>query len=350
MHKKGLSDIVVTMLIILIAIGAIIIIWNVLRPFLGSTAGLDTQQFTTKLSIPDESVQFDGTNLSVRVSRNAGDGDVVGFMIGLEDPAGNVKTFRQNLSIKELETLQLNVNYTDQYQGDIVEVTISPIFRNNDTGKEIIGQPIASKPAKYKLPSGLVAHWRFDESWADSKGGLVAERSTSTTPTFDLTIKKVGSASARFSNTRGANAFVNNAPNPAQFTIVAFVYPNSLAGTASVMTRGTTTRGYSLQFRTITSSLAKWEFLTDNVIQSSFDANGRSQQWEFLAASYSSNKQLIFYFNTQTDIKNDIPYSAPDAQQVLLIGPSFDGNIDEVMIFERALTAQEVEDIRTKYK
>src|SRR3989338_4416824 len=198
MQTKCLSDVVTVVLFIAAAMLAVAILWNFISPTL-TKAAINTAAYTSQFDVAEGSVTLDpNTNLvNLNIERKAGDGEVIGFLVGLEDPAGNIKTFRQNLTINELETKNIGVNYTTFPMDDVVGITVTPIFKNNQTQLEQIGQPISKtvppQNKKFKLPSGLVAHWKMDESWVDSKGGVMLTQSGAG---FDLNNKKAGSASA----------------------------------------------------------------------------------------------------------------------------------------------------------
>jgi hypothetical protein len=316
---------------------------------------------TTQVSVPEGSVSIDpNTNLAyLKVDRQSGEGDVVGFIVGVQDPSGLVKTFRQNLTVNQLETRNLVVNYTDAAFDDVISVTVTPIFRNNATGQEIIGQPI-SQPVKnktaFKLPSGLIGHWKMDEGWGDSKSNLGGTLLSGSTSTFDLSNKKVGTASASFS---GSSTGYDNVPTASSlddtsFTIVAWIYPKDVtqASLSKIAEKRSSGPGFRLAYDSIT---LKWQFRT-------YNQNGQSNtraiapttpflnSWHFVAASYDATMMSLYYDAATPDSSPPAITMTADPSTNFKIGDSFLGNIDEVMYFDRSLTSQEIQDIRTKYK
>jgi len=75
MNKRGISDLVTAILIILLVLGAVAIVWYVVRPMIGESAGqITTGAVTTDLTI----IGVDATADVVTVKRNTGAGNLVG--------------------------------------------------------------------------------------------------------------------------------------------------------------------------------------------------------------------------------------------------------------------------------
>ncbi len=80
MGKRGLSDVVTTLLIILLAFASVAIIWVVVKAFIFESAGqLEIGQFTNSFSIPADSVAVNNQLglVTFNVKREAGDGNGV---------------------------------------------------------------------------------------------------------------------------------------------------------------------------------------------------------------------------------------------------------------------------------
>lgn len=363
MQRRGLSDVIATVLTILIVLMAIIIAWNFLQPVLNKIGLLSTSQFTTKLSVPQESLVLDqgGKQLSFSVKRDQGEGEITGFIFGLKDPEGNVRTFRQNISISELELRGFVVNYSEYAIDDVVSISVTPIFRNNQTGLEQNGNPIDQKIKQenkvnktvvtppYQLPNGLVVHWRFDGNWVDSvnqlNGAVVGGA------TFDTNNKKFGSASGIFPGQSTAYITVPTDPilNPSTFTIIAWVNPKSFypSSANNIYTKFNPSGGFALIH---SPKYNYWQFNTRGVTNSlNISESSSLNSWNFIAASIDSAGQKTLYYNSNSASTTVSSY-APSTTTPVTIGSYFNGTIDEIMFFNRALTTQEISDIRTKYK
>ncbi|HVY01148.1 MAG TPA: LamG domain-containing protein [Candidatus Nanoarchaeia archaeon] len=359
MSRRGLSDIVTTILVILIAMAAVVIAWNVLLPLLEKSSGLDSQAYTTKLSVAADSVSYDPNtdSFSLNLARDAGDGNIAGFMVGLTDPAGNVKTFRQNFTIAEYEAKKFNFNYSDPTIDDVLFITVTPIFRQNGTDKETFGVPIqqpVKNKTKYTLPAAVqnsqVSCWKMEGTWIDEKNGFNGASNGGATFSSN---KKFGSQSAIYSTSTSTYTSVpnNQKLNSDNITLVAWVNPINLnlASQSKVVDKMALGGGFVLRYSQATGN---WEFAVKNSgVTNQINISGApsSNQWEFIAAVFNSTLMTI-YLNDQSVSTSPTITAVPSTTQNFNIGPGFNGYIDEVMFFNRSLSATEINDIRRKYK
>ncbi|MEK6858969.1 MAG: hypothetical protein AABX53_03610 [Nanoarchaeota archaeon] len=144
MHtKRGLSDIVTAILIILLVLVAIGIIWAFLRPTITEGAGqLEgiTDVYSTLLTIDSQSAQLDATTkvLSFVVSRGSGSGTIVGLTTIIEDGSGNAKSFRNETILGSLDSRRIYVNYSGSNLGTPVSIVVVPIIGTSG-GKDRLG-------------------------------------------------------------------------------------------------------------------------------------------------------------------------------------------------------------------
>jgi hypothetical protein len=150
MNKRGLSDIVVSVLLILLVLSAIVIIWTFVRPVvLGASKDVRTDDFTTKIDIyPQEDLNGE---IKFAVKRGAGKGDLAGFYVSYQDSTGKAVTDNVNYStsaLQELEAKTVYFNYTVAGLTDIVKISIVPLFHLSDntieTGKNVVVKQIGS--------------------------------------------------------------------------------------------------------------------------------------------------------------------------------------------------------------
>jgi hypothetical protein len=90
MNKRGLSDVIVTTLIILLAIVSVVIIWSFINDTLKETGeGIETELelSQTRFSIIGETVTLEDGNLNFFIERNPG-GEVSAFAVVLENEEG----------------------------------------------------------------------------------------------------------------------------------------------------------------------------------------------------------------------------------------------------------------------
>jgi len=137
MNRRALSDIVVLILVILLALAAVMILWSFLRVFfLG--AGLDTELITNRFSIVSDSVlDVEGESVELNVRKDEGDTEMVGIIVSLEDENGKVVNKRFPGEIKLFETMKISYDYIEEGLGRVDVVSISPVFMID--GEEKIG-------------------------------------------------------------------------------------------------------------------------------------------------------------------------------------------------------------------
>ncbi len=151
MEKRGLSQVVTTLLFVLLALGAVLLVWNLVRGIIVEEGeGLDISLLTVNLEIVSADNDIDGKSVSVLVKRNAGDGNIEGLKIILEDIDGNSISRDVNLVIEELEIKRVSVDYSGENIGEIVSVSIAPVLLFS-SGKEVVG----STTSKYSFVDGV---------------------------------------------------------------------------------------------------------------------------------------------------------------------------------------------------
>jgi len=144
MNKKGLSDIITTVLIILIALAAVILIWAFIRSTSSDASKrFDPAMLTTNLKIQVESVRVleDPGNRQVQllVRREYGQGNISAIVVTLQDKNGVTVPYRKNFSegIGEYEVTSFNLNYTDTNLNSIYKIEVYPIILTTN-GAELI--------------------------------------------------------------------------------------------------------------------------------------------------------------------------------------------------------------------
>ena len=86
MNKKGVSEVVTAILLILLAVAAVIIVWQVIRPMIEGTG--DKIQ-TSCLSVSANVITGSEEDNTITVKRNAGAGKVVKVLIAVHDVSGS---------------------------------------------------------------------------------------------------------------------------------------------------------------------------------------------------------------------------------------------------------------------
>mgnify|MGYP001600517803 CR=1 FL=1 len=140
MQKRGLSNVVTTVLIIMLALGAIILLWVFVKPLIIDNSIDISGLLTVSMAfVPDSVSIISNGDIAFLVKRNAGEGNVVGLAIILEDSKSNVKTvYKRNLTINEYEKRNVNILGSEYDIQNITKISFAPIFLNRK-GKEVIG-------------------------------------------------------------------------------------------------------------------------------------------------------------------------------------------------------------------
>lgn len=159
--RKGLSTIVITLILILLSLVAVGIIWFVISRILREASGeTEFSQFTISLDITN-AYESNG-NIVAIVKRNVGSGDVVGlkFLIygGEESESYNV-----DYSIKELESKKFTIPVSQFNSKEVDEIAVAPFYLSSgekklgnilDTYKITKSYNEASSPEETEEPEG----------------------------------------------------------------------------------------------------------------------------------------------------------------------------------------------------
>jgi hypothetical protein len=141
MKRKGLSNIVATVLLVLLALAAITIIWVFLKP-LFSKERFEVSSFEVNMEIVPGSVVYSEGGINLDVKRNPG-GDVVsGFSVVVYDDEGKTVVKEVNEEIDEFETKSVYVPYYGEL-GNVMKVSIVPNLLNAEG--DIVKGRIASE-------------------------------------------------------------------------------------------------------------------------------------------------------------------------------------------------------------
>ena len=135
MKKRGLSNILNAILIILAGIVAIILIFSFLNPFLKKTEEQTQVTFESlSLSIIPESVKINKTYsyLEFVVSHKSGELEISALNIILEDENQRQTTIKQPLFLKPLEKKQVSFIYDYRGLSNLSKIKIFPILKIKD--------------------------------------------------------------------------------------------------------------------------------------------------------------------------------------------------------------------------
>lgn len=147
-NHKGLSTIVVTLIIILISLVAVGIIWVVVRNVIQTgTEEMALGQFTLDAKIKDVSTYNSSNNVTLTVRRNAGAGEFTKINFLFSDGRDS-EVITETVSLSQLEERRFYFHLTKLNVSKLISISIVPVLNQN--GKEIIGNVLD----KYTVGSG----------------------------------------------------------------------------------------------------------------------------------------------------------------------------------------------------
>ena len=199
-------------------------------------------------------------------------------------------------------------------------------------------------PASADITSGLVGYWKLDEN----SGTIVADSSgNGNTGTLIGGAAWLSGYTNSDVNFDGADDMVTVADNaafdPSIITVSAWVNPTSVTATQQIITHGNDLAGWYLE---VASSTARLRFITTSIHESS-SATLSVNNWQHVVVVHDGNNDY-FYINgllmqTVADTSAITNYDAN-----LIIGQwssgsyFWRGGIDEVRVYNRALSAGDV--------
>lgn len=130
MIKRGLSSIPITALLILLGIIALLLLGSNIRLFF-SDIEIDQSPLIVSFHIPSGKISNDflTKRIDFVVERGAGEGDLDGINVILEDAQGNNYIIKKSDAIGQLESKSFSVDYSgSDLNGPVVKVSVAPIF------------------------------------------------------------------------------------------------------------------------------------------------------------------------------------------------------------------------------
>ena len=198
-----------------------------------------------------------------------------------------------------------------------------------------------------QTPSGLVGHWRLNGNTQDDSGGGVTGTFIGS-PTFE-TVSKEGSHALK---TNGMNQAIDlgtpshfptgNAPR----TIAAWAKTNTLSGAHAIAAFGTTTAGQAMFIGQDGTSLLAggWSTMYEVNVSGFWTLN----TWHHIAMTYDGTTAKLYAdgveVGSMTKAFNLVLTNAYIGKHLYSSG-WWNGSIDDVRIYDRALTSAEIEQL-----
>ena len=141
MNKRGLSNVIVTLIIIVISLIAVGLVWVVVQNLIeGETDEISLGFVNVDLEIKEVKVQ--GNNTEVKVKRKVGEGEISGLKFIVIDGVNTKVIDKKNVNLSQLE--EKTFILTSAELGNIVvikEISVAPVFKLG-SGEEKIGNVV----------------------------------------------------------------------------------------------------------------------------------------------------------------------------------------------------------------
>ena len=355
MKKRGLSEVITTLIFILLAIIAIGIVWYVFNNIVNQNESqISLGKVTNTAQINDAKVGI--LESQIKITNNGRD-KMTGVKIFLSDGTNTNET-NYPLNLGQYESTTITIPLTSGFQP--TSATVTPVYGN------IEGQTaIKDLTQDYSIEknNGLVAYYKLNGDAKDSSGN---GNDGKIMGSVNFVQGKVGNAAA-LNGIGWVNIAISSQTNfNEELTYIAWVNLNSPAliqTYSSIIDNGWWLATYpkSWIFYTNFNNLNAIEIDTQNsagqrvsvISNSGIQAN----TWYFVAGSIKKNNKQALYVNNNQYNSSVLSYSPGSTNRNIGIGAivpagdnKFDGIIDEVMIFNRSLSYSEIQQIYNSQK
>ena len=351
--QKAQSEIITTILLILLVLVAIIIVWQVVkRTVVTGTEGIGTGAFTTQLEIQDAKLWVTG-GAEVKVHRGAGEGEITSLKFIFEKADGETEIITRKAPDYEMpDELETKVyDFTpDEINEKIEKVSLAPLFGNNagitvyederKIEKDSSGERILDAPDD----NSMVSWWRFDGNARDSVGGNHGTAYGGTNTNGNVLNLDGVDDYVEINDDDSLDIGVSN------FTISVWIKRESFASRMFLVDKYNPSLGISLEFsssdniRALIYNGTMYEIVTTNAYT--------DKNWYNIIWKRDSDTAYLYVNNVlkgtvdgvdNVDITNNLDLNLGRYQ----FGNDFffNGSIDDVMIFNKALSEDEIKAI-----
>jgi len=355
--KRGLSEVIVSIILVVLVLVAVSIVWVFIRAMLQKNAEeITITQFTNNIKLERANVGLLSAKLTVQ--RTEGNENITSLKFIFNN--GEYVYEQKNDLPKALET---KIYFIPLREGikNIKTISVIPIF-GGQTGIET-KREISSNDIDYTFATnnGLVGYWKFDNNFLDSSGSANDGNCPQVDCPLYIQDGKVGGA-YKFNG-------VNNYIEVTKMDNLKFIDRNfSISVWINVVAEPTISKntniidtgnikGYRMQYDTLASNA---EFsLADGInVQQRCYSIISPGQWHHLVMVYDYSKSLLTGYVdnnvgcivTPVNGNNGIQTNLVFGAYFLKNTEYFNGNIDEAMIFDRSLSSDEINQLYLSQK
>ncbi|MCK5632695.1 hypothetical protein KAH94_03030, partial [bacterium] len=175
MNKRGISGVVVTVILIAMAVGLVAIVWvvvaNMVDEGLGSAVSGSSR---VALEIDDSGIKTNDAGYYVKVDRKVGEGELAKIKFILTDSEDKSEVVEYTSDMGESESSRFNFGMELFGEGklkDLVEVKVIPIIVLDEQEKELgATDTLDIEEMPVTAEDGLIGYWKFDNTFSDSSG------------------------------------------------------------------------------------------------------------------------------------------------------------------------------------
>ncbi|MEK6757968.1 MAG: LamG domain-containing protein [Nanoarchaeota archaeon] len=354
-NKRGLSGVITTLILVVVLLVASVIIWIAIKSNITKQTE-DWASTDARLNLKITSVVDNGENISVMVKRNVGGGEISGLMFVVSDGRNTETIKKEKINLDKFEEKIFVLDYA----GLVKEVSVAPIF-TTESGKEKIGKEFEKSQASFVgfdvlEDWGLVSWWRMegnaDDEVGENDGTLIGgvqfieDGERGKVASFD------GDGDYIF--VPDSDSFdMNN-----EFSIVVWFYPRYAGG--------------GMDYRVLVSknlyeydlTVSRWCFWFASNGLGGYEGSpwisldgqlNPNVGWYYIVWTVDGSDSKIYFYNStgSLQVKNQakiFPGTLSGSNPLAIGarsegGSNFNGSIDEVMIFNKALSEDEVKAI-----
>ncbi|MBT4257580.1 hypothetical protein HOD88_00150 [archaeon] len=370
--KRGLSTIVTMLLVILFAFMMVAIVWVAIK----GTIDEGTEKITldsTYLDLSISQVLVDSSGILVSVERGNGKGELNALKFVVSDGVNSEVIDLNNVTLDELNLKTFNLT---GYEGIVKEISVAPTFYD-DKGKRFVGEikdtyQFEEDEVIKNIP-GIISWWKFDSDATDSVGRNYAEKGNN--PEF--VEGKFGGAiqfDSAESSPSSNNDYLESDGTDLQisgneFSAFAWVKRRTLVDASNpppldhpmyFISNGrdsASVGGFTLlfsQWGNYFQSIIAFENATGtynkHVGDMGLDDPVNDYDWHFYGVIFNGTRMSNYIGTKETgffDVSGTyIPSTVSFKMGAMGNNPDyngFNGSLDNVMVFDRALTSTEVE-------
>jgi len=374
MKKRGQSNVITIVLIILLSLVAVIILWNVVYgTVIKSSKQVNTNIFDNTFDIKETKIYLNGT-IRVSVKRISGNDSIDSLKFLFYNKNGETTSVERKNIPSQLETYNYDFSSQD-IKTNIDSISVVPIIGKN-AGLEA-KEPIdlikrdSNGNRVLDIPEGLVSWWKFDGDMKDSVGENDGKCSGDVCPVFTTDKKENENSAVEFDGVTNSIKIINSETisfdknnNYAIATWISISGHNSVVDTIIEKWPGAPAYPYVMRIVPSYEKLLCAVYAGDPSLnyftgysKTKFTPNSG---WHFVLCNFDhinknlslwidgncENSMVYSHFLPSQNIKNndDLYFGSRSTNFY------FKGYMDDVMIFNRALNSEEINGIYNMQK